>query len=227
MTFYPDNLHSFSLLETILWKPVHGYFLLDYHLKRLQNSALYFNVPIDIEFVLQQLASVAMTFISKSYKVRLLIAQDGSITCEAILLEKSTNRSVRLCLSAIAIDPTNPFLYHKTTNRQIYQLARSACIECDDTLLYNNPSEITETCIGNIVVCLKGELLTPPVECGLLPGTFRAVLLAQGKIKERIITIEMLQKSDRIFVINSVRKWRKARFYVKVYPVIGHPKEKF
>jgi len=215
MTFYPDNCYSFSLLETILWKPVHGYFLLDYHLKRLQNSALYFNIPIDIGSVLEQLASVVMTFTSKSYKVRLLIDQDGSITCEATLLEKSTNQLVQLCLSAIAIDPTNPFLYHKTTNRQIYQLARSACIEYDDTLLYNDRSEITETCIGNIVVCLKGELLTPPVECGLLPGTFRAVLLAQRKVKERIITIEMLQKSDHIFVINSVRKWRKGEILAR------------
>ena len=60
------------------------------------------------------------------------------------------------------------------------------------------------------MVDLNGELLTPPVECGLLAGTFRADLLEQGKIREEIITKEKLKNSDRIYIINSVRKWREA-----------------
>ena len=54
------------------------------------------------------------------------------------------------------------------------------------------------------------RLLTPPVKCGLLAGTFRANLLDQGKIREEIMTIEMLKYSNRIYIINSVKKWREA-----------------
>jgi len=57
------------------------------------------------------------------------------------------------------------------------------------------------------VVEIDGELFTPPIECGLLPGVFRNHLLAQGKIKERVITIEEFKTAKEFFLINSVRKW--------------------
>ncbi|HEX3253340.1 MAG TPA: aminotransferase class IV, partial [Pyrinomonadaceae bacterium] len=59
--------------------------------------------------------------------------------------------------------------------------------------------------IANIVVEINGELYTPPISSGLLAGTFRNHLLAQGKIKERVILVEELTKE--FFLINSVRKW--------------------
>ena len=77
-------------------------------------------------------------------------------------------------------------------------------------LLYNEHGEVTETTRGNIVVRLGDDLWTPPVSCGLLAGTYRAKLLAEGKIRERVIPLEMLAKCDELFFINSVRLWRKA-----------------
>ena len=40
------NQPNFSLLETILWQPNDGYFVLDHHLKRLQSSAIYLSAYI-------------------------------------------------------------------------------------------------------------------------------------------------------------------------------------
>jgi para-aminobenzoate synthetase / 4-amino-4-deoxychorismate lyase len=75
----------------------------------------------------------------------------------------------------------NRFLFHKTTNRDIYD---QAAIEgYDDVLLFNENDELTEFTIGNLVVKMDGELFTPPIECGLLAGTFRAELLASGRSK--------------------------------------------
>ena len=65
---------------------------------------------------------------------------------------------------------------------------------------------------GVKVVEIDGELYTPPVECGLLAGTFRQKLLEEGKIRERIISVEECRRGSRIFLINSVRKWREAQF---------------
>ena len=67
--------------------------------------------------------------------------------------------------------------------------------------------EITESSVANIVVPTDGELCTPPIECGLLPGVFRKHLLAEGKIKERVITIEEFKRAKEFYLINSVRKW--------------------
>jgi para-aminobenzoate synthetase/4-amino-4-deoxychorismate lyase len=52
--------------------------------------------------------------------------------------------------------------------------------------------------------------VTPPVECGLLGGTLRQNLLAQGRITECRILLAELPEIDELFLINSVRGWRPA-----------------
>jgi para-aminobenzoate synthetase/4-amino-4-deoxychorismate lyase len=43
-----------------------------------------------------------------------------------------------------------------------------------------------------------------------LPGVFREELLRRGEIAERIVTVPELEAAEELFLINSVRKWRKA-----------------
>jgi para-aminobenzoate synthetase/4-amino-4-deoxychorismate lyase len=205
------NQPDFSLLETILWQPQNGYFVLNYHLQRLQDSANYFGFNVNINNVKTQLDQLTKTFSNRDYKLRLFLDSQGEIIYETIpLLPVNNQEFVKLGICCTPVDSTNIFLYHKTTNRQVYEIAKAAFPDCDDVLLWNERGEITETCIGNIVVDLNGELLTPPVKCGLLAGTFRANLLEKCKIGEEIITLEMLKYSHRIYIINSVQKWRQA-----------------
>ncbi|MEJ2748313.1 MAG: aminotransferase class IV, partial [Anaerolineae bacterium] len=91
-----------------------------------------------------------------------------------------------------------------------YEAARAARPECDDVVLWTERGEITEALTSNIVVELDGQLWTPPVSSGLLAGTFRGQLLAQGEIQERIIGVEDLRRSTHIWLINSVRRWQTA-----------------
>ena len=55
-----------------------------------------------------------------------------------------------------------------------------------------------------------GVRVTPPVDCGLLAGTFRAELLARREIQERVLTLDDLQSASRLWLINSVHEWREA-----------------
>jgi para-aminobenzoate synthetase/4-amino-4-deoxychorismate lyase len=64
-------------------------------------------------------------------------------------------------------------------------------------------------------VSIDDQLFTPPISSGLLAGTFRDQLLAEGKIKERVITLEELKNVREFFLINSVRKWMKAELIVE------------
>jgi para-aminobenzoate synthetase/4-amino-4-deoxychorismate lyase len=204
------NRPEFSLLETMLWQPGEGYFLLSYHLQRLRDSAIYFGYRLNLEEVKQKLEGLAKSLPPVSHKVRLLVAADGGATVEASRFSAACE-PVKLSLSPVPVDPSNPFLYHKTTNREVYEKARNACPNCDDVVLWNQRGEVTETCIGNLVVLFGGELLTPPVKCGLLPGTFRAYLLETGKVREEAIALETLKRCEKIYVINSVRQWREGR----------------
>lgn len=203
--------HDFSLLETILWTPTEGYFLLAEHLQRLSDSADYFGFSCDVTNVREALAELQNRLQGRQ-KVRLLLERRGAITFQnEAISDSSSGVLVRLRFAKEPIDPSDVFIYHKTTNRAIYESARNSLPNCDDVVLFNRDGFITETTIDNIIVQRSdGALVTPPVSCGLLAGTYRTSLLKQGKIIEDFISIEELKTATSIAVINSVRGWRNA-----------------
>ena len=105
------------------------------------------------------------------------------------------------------IDLHDVFLYHKTTQRTVYERARASRPDAEAVILWNTFGEVTEGADFNVVVEIDGIKVTPPIECGLLPGTFRAQLLDDGEIVERRITVDQLRAASGGWLINSVRGW--------------------
>ena len=203
---------DFSLLETMLWRPNKGYFLLARHLRRLRESADYFGFPVKMGRIREKLSELASSLPRKPCKVRLLVTADGTVSVQATPVDRGlAPRLVRLRLAPSAVDPVNPFLYHKTTCRQVYDVARATFSDCDDVLLWKDRGEITETTIANVIVELEdGILVTPPVSSGLLPGTLRARLLERDTVREKVVTLAMLKQSKHVYLVNSVYQWREA-----------------
>jgi para-aminobenzoate synthetase / 4-amino-4-deoxychorismate lyase len=69
---------------------------------------------------------------------------------------------------------------------------------------------VTESTIANLAVRIDGTWWTPPLDCGLLPGTERAALLAEGTLAERVITLDEVRAAEEIALVNSARPWRTA-----------------
>jgi para-aminobenzoate synthetase/4-amino-4-deoxychorismate lyase len=199
---------SFQLLETILLEEG-DYFLLDRHLARLEASAnfLGFVFPERIQSELGRFAAAHRT---GSWKTRVLLTKNGQFEFEALRLEKIERELRRVALAREPIDSANRLFFHKTTNRSFYSSQLEARPDCDDVVFWNERGEVTESSIANVVLPTDGKLFTPPVSAGLLAGTFRDQLLAEGKILERTITIEELQEASEFFLINSVYKWMRA-----------------
>jgi para-aminobenzoate synthetase/4-amino-4-deoxychorismate lyase len=193
----------FELLETIRWTPREGWYLLDRHLARLEASARHFQFPYSTTRAADALA-VAVRAPEGALRVRLLLSESGTIRVEQMPLDERGG-IWRVRLAAQPIDPADEFLYHKTTNRVVYERARRP--DCDDVILWNPAGEATETTIANLVVDCDGRRVTPPVSCGLLPGTFRAELLATGQVSEAVVTAEQLKAGRRLWLVNSVRGW--------------------
>lgn len=209
--FARERLPDFQLVETMLYDEDKGCFLLERHLARLYRSAAYFGFPIrlgTIATVLEQRTGP----LSGRHKVRLLLNRRGGFSIETEPLPAAPDREpVPVCLAAATIDPADPFLYHKTTHRPLYRRELAARPECADVIFTNGAGEVTEAANANVVARIGGELLTPPLECGLLPGTFREEILALGQVRERVITRGELEGAEEIFLVNSVRQWRWAR----------------
>jgi para-aminobenzoate synthetase/4-amino-4-deoxychorismate lyase len=187
-------LHSkpveFQLFESILLEDGE-YFLLEDHVARLNQSAEYFGfigarINADLERIKAENPK-------GSLKVRVTLWKDGRTEIQVTPLAELKG----VDLATEPVDSSDRFLFHKTTRRP----------GGDGLVFWNERGEITESSIANVVVPIDGELCTPPRESGLLAGVFRNHLIAQGKIKERVITIDEFQSANEFFLINSIRKW--------------------
>ncbi|MFN8434535.1 MAG: aminodeoxychorismate synthase component I [Anaerolineales bacterium] len=198
---------DFSLFETLLWTPEEGYFLLDRHVARMMDSANYFGFKTEnLEANFRKFLADTSLNITSPKRIKVQMNSKGDISGEVKDFQ-STDKVFQVCLAKNPINSNDCFLFHKTTSRDVYNSAAIAGF--DDVLLYNEKDELTEFTIGNLVVQINGEFFTPPIECGLLTGTFRAELVASGKVKERILKIQDWAEYEAMFLVNSVRKWVK------------------
>ena len=206
--FLSQNCCEFELLETLLFDSGSGYFLLDRHLSRLADSADYFGFRFDENEIRAALQHLVVSLPIGKLKVRLRLAHQGKIQIASEPLADFSDKQV--LKAAVAREPVNRwdvFLFHKTTHREVYENRKATRPDCDDVLLMNEKGELTESTMANLAVRIGDKNYTPPVACGLLAGTFRAELLEQEKLFERVLHREDLRQAEAIFLINSVRRW--------------------
>jgi para-aminobenzoate synthetase/4-amino-4-deoxychorismate lyase len=205
-----ERRSAFELLETLAWGPGDGYRHLDEHLGRLERSARYFGFAFDPGRVGEELEKTAADA-SEPLRVRLRLARDGGIEVDAAPLPDREPGDVRLAIaSEVRVDPREVWPYHKTTAREPYDRRRAMRPDVDDVLLVNTDGRVTESTVANLAVRIDGEWWTPPVVDGLLAGTYRAVLLREGSIAERSVSLDEVRDADEIALISSVRGWRRA-----------------
>jgi para-aminobenzoate synthetase/4-amino-4-deoxychorismate lyase len=197
----------FALLETLSWSPVEGFFLLERHLDRLLESADYFDYPFDRSATRQIVLLSIDEANEQPRRVRLLLHRNGQVRVESRPMEVSAETGWRIALSTSAIETNDLFLYHKTTAREVYDRARESAPGYDDVLLWNAAHQVTESTLGNLVFGIGGRLFTPPVDDGLLAGTFREELLSIGELEVRQLNCQDLPEVDDLWLINSVRRW--------------------
>ena len=200
---------AFSLLETMRWRP-DGVNRRSRHLARLAASADYFGYPLDLKQVEKALDEISG---DSELAVRLLVSPQGEVDLEAGPAP-DPGGPVRLAVDTERIDPTSFFLYHKTTNRTLYENAASRFPQVDDVVLVNSAGNVTETTIANIAARFGEVWLTPYVADGCLPGVYRSEVIAQGKLEEATIPVERLWAADEVAVLSSLRGWRSASLIV-------------
>jgi para-aminobenzoate synthetase/4-amino-4-deoxychorismate lyase len=205
------NTPGFALLETMLWSPGQGYFLLDGHLCRLSESAEYFSRRIDLDEIKHRLAELSRCLSlerAPRHRVRLQVNSRGEIFLESHP-QNPLPSPYRLTLAEQPLNSADVFLYHKTTHRQLYENPKPP--DCEDVLFWNERRELTESTIANLVIEKQGHWLTPPLSCGLLPGVYRSFLLQEKKVKEETIRLQDLTPECQIYLVNSLRGMWPAR----------------
>ncbi|MBD8590133.1 aminodeoxychorismate synthase component I [Peribacillus simplex] len=194
---------AYKLLESI--KLSDGeYYLLNDHIDRMKQSAEYFDYRFSELYLRDRLQKYAEINHGTLQKVRVLLHENGEIEVLGQAI-KPLGPEFTAILAEAPISSANPFLFHKTTNRDVYEGFQMNNPDFQDVLLWNEEGFITEFTNGNVVVKINGDLYTPPVEAGLLAGTFRQELIRKKEIKVKNISKADLNIAEEIWFINSVR----------------------
>ena len=210
-----ERRSEFDLVESMRWDPGEGFTLVDRHLGRLEASAAYFGFVFDADHV-RELLDKSVSSIEIPMRVRLRCNRYGAVNVEIDerLLDPFAvvpgGFPVRLAMGEPVVDPDDVFLYHSTTRRSFYEVQRDEHPDTTDVLLVNQDGELTESTRANVVIRFDDEWWTPRLASGLLPGVYRAELLATGVIGERAIRRDEVLDADEVALIDSVWGWRRA-----------------
>jgi para-aminobenzoate synthetase/4-amino-4-deoxychorismate lyase len=198
------------LIETILWERENGFRLLEAHLERMGASADHFDFPFPRADILRELEATAKGFDDGApRRVRLLLGRDGRREISSRLLEPPAPGPLPVRLARLSVDSSDPWLFHKTTRREVYDRELAAAREEGffEVIFTNERGEVTEGAFTNLFLDRGGTLATPPVDCGLLDGVLRRHLLreGEGRVTESVLFPADLVSAERILAGNSVR----------------------
>ena len=202
--FLMDARPDFALIETMLWdgKSIRH---LNRHLSRLKASAKDFSIPFSSGKIKSLLKQYTQTLEGKA-RLRLLVKSAGDVVLEHSPVPLKSENPV-IALSETRTFSGNPFLYHKSTHRSLYdeEYRRYSARGHFDVIFSNEKDQITEGAISNIFICKKNRWYTPMVNCGLLSGIKRQIMIRKLKASETVLYKKDLLQADKIMLTNSVR----------------------
>jgi para-aminobenzoate synthetase/4-amino-4-deoxychorismate lyase len=204
LRFFREPHEPFGLIETMRWDE-DGFYLLDRHLNRLETSAAFFEIAFDGPKIRRALEDKVQGT-ETPQRVRLVLSETGEIDITSAHLVAMN--ALRFVIADQRMTSSDPLLVHKTTRRAIYDGPREEAareLNTGEVVFLNERGELTEGSFTNLFIEKSGALLTPALSSGLLPGTLRAELIAEGRAREAVLTLEDLTGADRILLGNSVR----------------------
>ncbi|NHN88819.1 aminotransferase class IV [Acetobacter conturbans] len=132
------------------------------------------------------------------------------LTCA--LATQAPLKPVRLGVSRYVRDGSSPLSRVKSLNYLPMVMARMDAVAAgfDDALLPGFRGVVAEASASNILLLLNGELVTPLVEDGALPGTSRARLLEMGLCVERSVSLGQLGAVKAAWLVSALSVQRVA-----------------
>ena len=217
----------FSVLETLalqngVWRHRAA------HMARMAAAAKHFGFPWRVAEVAAALDAAAERSVqeggaleasgqatnshaSGALRGRCVVHRDGSVQVTYSAQPPALEKLVLALAEKPFLPATDPaerdFVQFKTTWREHYDVFAPSDPAVFDTVLWNQQGQLTECTRGNIAVQIDGEWLTPSLSCGLLGGIGRQLALAEGRLREAIVTLDDLPRVQGLAFVNSLRGW--------------------
>ena len=204
---------QFDLVETMRFTPETGIALLEGHMARIAASAIALDFAFDRHAVRNAIQALCFEAEQPS-RLRLVLGRSGAYALEIADLPAELPDPAICAILPMPVDSGDWRLAHKTTDRWFYTrgLDAARAAGADEALFLRDDGTLTEGCFTNLFAIRGGQLLTPPVKLGLLPGVLRASLLESGQAEEAEIGLADL--ADGFLIGNAVRGLMPARLLV-------------
>lgn len=131
-----------------------------------------------------------------------------TLLMETMPLPERRESAIKLWLSGIEKPSLNVLPVHlKIAQGMNPMLARMEAIanDCHEALQLNANGELTEASSANLFWIKGDKLYTPALDCGLLKGVTRQVLLSLCDVDEVVADVEALKDADGVFITNATR----------------------
>lgn len=139
-------------------------------------------------------------------RIRLIFTSDGEQFIIAREHQIPVN-AIKLLRFPFPIDSDSPLSGIKTLsygfNTLALRFARSQ--GADDAILINHRNEVTESSLANLVAWDGEVWLTPPLNCGGLPGVTRELLIEFFGVVERVLSVDDLREMKALALTSSLR----------------------
>jgi branched-chain amino acid aminotransferase len=210
-------------------------FLFDRHVRRLRNSARM--IELAIPFTDDELArhirdTIAATKLDgKEAYVRVLVTRGvGELTYDL----KATPKPSWIMIVKPLVEPpaeiyergckvvlvdvvrnhpksVNPMIKSNNLMNQALAAQQAFRDGAFDGVMRNYRGELTECATSNLFIVKNEIVLTPPVECGLLPGITRELIFEVGRdvnieIHEQVLRDDDLFNADEAFLTSTTRE---------------------
>jgi len=201
-------------------------FAFERHWERMQRDAAKVHVPFpaDPAEMKAQLLRLVEANSAWNSTLRVMVVRNRGGMFEGPDLERDFDvlaftkdmnpwgNSVRLAIKPQARHAKNEFSGCKilswSQNLTWYEEARQRGF--DEMLLLNERGEVCECTSANVFVATGGEVYTPPLDSGCLPGVTRELLLDVVRVPginvtERALTPQDLERADQVFITSTTR----------------------
>ena len=178
-------------------------FSLGRHISRAQRSAADLGLALPAAELISQGVSKLLASVPQGLgMLRISFDKQGNwLAVHMPYTEQSKSCDVRIHPQAITGDVHKRFPYKNRL--EILEQARAAGF--DDAITVNAAGNITEGSVTNVIACIDGRWITPPVSDLILPGIIRELLIENELAAIESIPADRLSEITSAFFISSLR----------------------
>ena len=211
------------IIETFRWDPKEGFIRGKYHKDRMKTAAKALGYPFNSAKYNALLKAIETH--EKPQHLRLTLQADGILSLST--KDYAELKKIKVIISEHRLTKHVQSTDHKISRRSFYDGERERLAHltgADEVIFLNEKNEICEGSFTSIFIEKNGNLLTPPLSAGILPGILRKELIETAAAQEANIFEYDLLSADKIYIGNSLRGLMTATLLkAPKSPNLAHP----